>query len=193
MCDKPLLMEDVEYKPQRGIGTPALLSACVATVLALILLSLSPQTPAATYAAVFPAAAALAWFARYAAQRRLRCRLTATGIEIRRIRTRSIPWLQIRDVQVVTWATVANVTVLGNRATGRYGSRSGRGKRKLAAVRVQRANGRWLELPMPVARENAPDPEFMNKARVIEDRWRTGTGQPPVRDGRRPDGGIGAG
>jgi hypothetical protein len=193
MRGKPLLMDDVDYRPQRGIGTPALWRGCVATVLALILFSLSPQTPAASYAAVFPAAVALACFARYAAQRRSRCRLTATAIEIRRIRTRSIPWVQIRDMQVVTWATVANVPVLGNRATGRYGSRSGRGKRKLAAVRVQRANGRWLELPMPVARENAPDPEFMNKARVIEDRWRTGTGQAPVRDGQRPGGGIGAG
>jgi hypothetical protein len=189
MGGKPLLGEDVEYQPQRGIGTPALLRACVATVLALILFSVAAQDPAAAYAAVFPAAVALACFAGYAAQRRLRCRLTATGIEIRRIRTRSIPWVQIRDVQVVTWATVANVPVIGNRASGRYGSRSGRGKRKLAAVRVQRADGRWLELPMPVARENAPDPEFTSKARVIEDRWRTGTGQAPVRDRQRPDGG----
>jgi hypothetical protein len=189
MGGEPSLMEDVQYQPQRGIGTPALWRACVATVLALILFSLSLQAPAAGYAAAFPAAVALACFAGYAAQRRLRCRLTATGIEIRRIRTRSIPWVQIRDVQVVTWATVASVPVLGNRATGRYASRSGRGKRKLAAVRVQQANGRWLELPMPVARENAPDPEFMNKARVIEDRWRTGTGRAPVRDGQRPGGG----
>ena len=173
-------MEDIEYRPQRGVGIPALLRASVATVLALVLLSVAPQAPAVAFAALVPAAVAIPSFAAYVAQRRLRCRLTATGIEIRGIRTRFIPWAQVRDIQVLTWATVANIPVRGNRAAGRPSTRSGRGARKLAAVRVQQANGRWLELGMPVARENAPDPDFESKARAIKDRWRAATGQAPV-------------
>jgi hypothetical protein len=173
-------MEDIEYRPQRGIGTPALFRAFVATVLAGLLLSLGFQSQAAVYGALFPGAVAVALFAAFVVQRRLRSRLTATGIEIRRLRTRFIPWAQIRDIQVVSLKTVAEVPVLGNRASGRYGTRSGRGSRKVAAVRVQRANGRWLELAMPIAKENAPDPDFTSKAAVIQDRWRAATGQLPV-------------
>lgn len=173
-------MEDIEYRPQRGIGAVALLRAGVATVFAAILFSLGFQTRAAVYLAAFPAAAAITWFGAYVLQRRLRSRLTATRIEIRRLRTRFIPWAEIRDIQVLTWKTVAEVPVLGNRATGRYSTRSGGGGRKVAAVRVQRVNGRWLELGMPVAKENAPDPDFMSKANVIRDRWRAATGQLPV-------------
>jgi hypothetical protein len=173
-------MEDVEYRPQRGIGTVALFRACIATAFAAILLSLGFQSHTAAYGAMFPAAVAVAWFAAYAVQRRLRSRITATGIESRRLRTRYIPWAQIRDIQVVTLKTVAEVPVLGNRAAGRYGSRSGRGSRKVAAVRVQRTSGRWLELAMPIAKENAPDPDFTTKAEVIRDRWRATTGQVPA-------------
>jgi hypothetical protein len=36
---------------------------------------------------------------------------------------------------------------------------------------------RWRELAMPLAWENAPDPEFTNKAKVIRDRWRAAIGQ----------------
>ncbi len=170
-------MDDIEYRPQRGIGTPALLRACFAIVVAAILLSLGLQSRAAVYLAAFPAALAVAWFAGYAVQRRYRTRLTATGIETRRVRTRSIPWTQIRDVEVVKLARVAQVRVVGNRRAGRYGSRSGGGARKVASIRVQQANGRWRELPMPVARENAADPEFTDKSNVIRDRWRAATSQ----------------
>lgn len=173
-------MEDIEYRPQRGIGTAALARACVATVLAAILLSLGLQSEAAVYAAMFPAAVAIAWFWTLFVRLRLRSRLTATGIESRRLRKRFIPWAQIRDIQVLSWKTVAEVPVLGNRAAGRYPSRSGRGNRKLAAVRVQRVNGRWLELALPVAKENAPDPDFTTKAAAIRERWRAATGQLPV-------------
>lgn len=103
--------------------------------------------------------------------------LTATGIESRRLRTRFIPWAQIRDIQVVERVTVAQLAVLGNRTAGRFGSRPGRGARKVAAIRVQRANGRRRELAMPVAWENAPDPGFTRKADVIKDHWRAAAGQ----------------
>ena len=172
---KILPAEDVEYRPQRGLGTLTLVKAWFAVVVAAIVLSLGLQHPAAPYLAAFPAAAAIAWFAAYAGKRRLRVRLAPTGIESRRLRTRVIPWTQIRDVKVVTRFTVAHLAVRGSRS--RYTSGSGGGARKLSSVRVQLANGRRRELAMPVAWENAPDPEFTDKANVIKDRWRTAIGQ----------------
>jgi hypothetical protein len=174
-------VEDVEYRPQRGLGTLVLIRACVATAAAAMLSSLGIQNPAVIYVAAFSAVLAIAWFASYAAQRRLRSRLTATGIESRRLRTRFIPWAQIRDVQVVGRVTVAQAAVPGNRAAGHYGGRLGRGARKVAAVRVRQADGRWRELAMPVVRENAPDPDFTSKAGVIKDRWQAVTGQAGTR------------
>jgi hypothetical protein len=132
------------------------------------------------YLAVFPAVIAIPSFAAYTSSRRLRTRLTVVGIESRRLRTRFIPWAQIRDIQVVKRVTVTNVPVIGNRTAGRYGSRSGVATRKEATIRVQQANGRWRELAMPAVWGNAPDPDFTSKARVIEDWWRAATGQAHV-------------
>jgi hypothetical protein len=173
-------VEDVEYRPQRRVGINSLIKACVATAVAAMLLSAGLQSRTATYVAVFPAAMAVAWFAAFAAHRRRRCRLTATGIESRHLRTRFIQWAQIRDVQVVERVTVAHIAVRGNRAAGRYGSSSGGGARKIASIRVQGANGRGRELAMPVVWENAPDPDFTRKAGVIQDHWRAATGRAPA-------------
>jgi hypothetical protein len=174
---KVQLVEDVEYRAQRGLGNATLARAIIALIIAGILLSLSVQSAAAGVVAAFPAALAIGWFASYATKRRLRARLTATGIESRRLRTRDIPWSQIRDVQVVNRVTVAQLPVMGSRASGRRTTRSGGGARKLSSVRVQHANGRWRELPVPVAWENAPDPEFTGKAEEIRARWRAAIGQ----------------
>jgi hypothetical protein len=170
-------MEDVEYDPQASLGTPTLVKAWFALAVTAILLLLGIGARPAAYVAGFPALAALAWFTAYAGKRRLRARLTAAGIESRRLRTRFIPWAEIRDVKVVNRVTVAHLAVMGSRNGARYGSRSGGGARKLSSVRVQQANGRWRELAMPAAWENAPDPEFTNKANVIKDRWRAAVSQ----------------
>ena len=170
-------MDDVEYGPQRGLGNATLGRAIVALIVTAVLLSLSFQSAAAGVVAAIPAVVAIASFASYATKRRLRARLTATGIESRRVRTRDIPWAQIRDVQIVNRVTVAQLPVMGSRASGRRTTRSGGGARKLSSVRVQQANGRWRELPVPVAWENAPDPEFTRKAAEIRERWRAATNQ----------------
>ena len=170
-------MDDVEYRPQRGVGTRALVNACVAVAMTALLLSAANIDRAYLYLAAFPAAWAVAWLAAYVVRRRLRCRLTAAGIETRRVRTRFIPWAEIREVQVTKRVTVARVAVRGNRASGRFGSRSGGGARKVAAVRVQQANGRWLELAMPVVWENAHDSDFTTKAAAIKNRWQAAIGQ----------------
>jgi hypothetical protein len=174
-------VEDVEYRPQRGLGNATLARAIIAVLVTGILVSLSFQSRAAVFVAAFPAALAIAWFTSYATRRRLRARLTATGIESRRLRTKVIPWTQIRDVKVVNRVTVAQLAVMGSRASGRRRTRSGGGARKISSVRVQQANGRWRELPVPVAWENAPDPEFMRKAEEIKERWRAATSQATAR------------
>jgi hypothetical protein len=170
-------MEDVEYGPQPSLGTPTLVKAWLALAATAILLLLGIGAPPAAYVAGFPALAAIAWFAAYAGKRRLRTRLTAAGIESRRLRTRVIPWAEIRDVKVVNRVTVARIAVRGSRNGARYGSRSGSGARKLSWVRVQQANGRWRALAMPEAWENAPDPEFTDKANAIKHRWQAATSQ----------------
>jgi hypothetical protein len=171
------LVEDLEYRAQRGLGNATLARAIIAVLITGILLSLSVQSPAAAFVAAIPAALAIGWFTSYAAKRRLRARLTDTGIETRRLRTKVIPWTQIRDVKVVNRVTVAQLAVMGSRASGRRTTRSGGGARKLSSVRVQYANGRWRELPVPVAWENAPDPEFTGKAEEIRERWRAAINQ----------------
>jgi hypothetical protein len=173
-------MDDVEYGPQPSLGTPTLVKAWLSLAATVILLLLGIGAPPAAYVAGFPALAAIAWFAAYAGKRRLRARLTAAGIESRRLRTSFYPWAEIRDVKVVDRVTVAHLAIRGSRNGARYGSRSGGGRRKLSSVRVQLANGRWRELAMPVAWENAPDPEFTNKAKVIAARWRASAGQASV-------------
>jgi hypothetical protein len=171
------LVEDLEYRAQRGLGNATLARAIIAVLITGILLSLSVQSPAAAFVAAIPAALAIGWFTSYAAKRRLRARLTDTGIETRRLRTKVILWTQIRDVKVVNRVTVAQLAVMGSRASGRRTTRSGGGARKLSSVRVQYANGRWRELPVPVAWENAPDPEFTGKAEEIRERWRAAINQ----------------
>lgn len=52
---KILRVEDVEYRPQRGLGTATLVKAWFAVVVAAIVLSLGLQQPAAVYLAAFPA------------------------------------------------------------------------------------------------------------------------------------------
>lgn len=175
-------MEDVEYLPQSSLGTSTLAKAWVAVgVMAALLVLGVLGTRAAVFVAGFPFAAAAGWFAAYAAKQRLRTRLTAAGIESRRLRTRVIAWAEIRDVKVVNRVTVGQVAVMGSRASGRRSTRSGGGARKLSSVRVQLANGRWKELAMPVAWENAGDPEFANKARAIRERWQAAVGQANAR------------
>jgi hypothetical protein len=174
-------VEDVEYLPQRSLGTRTLVKACTATAIAVILFSVGNHTPGLAYLGAIPALAAIGWFASYAIQRRYRCRLTPAGIATRRLRTRFVPWTEIRDVQVVQRVQVAEIAVRGSRAAGRYGSTSGAGARKIASIRLQAANGRWRELPLPVAREDAPDSDFMSKAAEIRDRWRAVTSRAVTR------------
>lgn len=171
-------MDVVEYQPQPGIGIFTLVRACVAAAVAVLLFSLGEPVP--MYAAALPAAAAIAWFAAYAGQRRRRTRLTATGIESRRFRTNVIPWAQIRDVQVVDRAQAATARAGGYYAPGPWSSRSGGGARKVASVRVQQADGRWQELAMPAAWEHGRDPDFAAKADVIKDRWQASASLRPA-------------
>jgi hypothetical protein len=124
-------MEDIEYGPQPSLGIPTLVKAWFALGATAILLLLGIGARPAAYVAGFPALAAIAWFAAYAGKRRLRARLTAAGIERRRLRTRFFPWAEIRDVKVVNRVPVAHLAVMGSRNGARYGSRSGGGARKL--------------------------------------------------------------
>ena len=166
----------MEYRPQRRVGTRDLVAACVATAIAAVDLSVGLQSRTGLFIAPLAGVVAVTWFAAYVAKRRLRTRLTVTGIESRRLRTRVIPWAEIRDVEVVKRFQVASIAVVGNRRAGRYTTRSGSGGRKVAWVRVQRTNGHWRQLAMPVVWEDAHDPEFTDKAEVIKDRWRAATG-----------------
>jgi hypothetical protein len=174
-------VEDVEYRPQRRAGMFTLLRACITAAVAVLLQSLGFRQT--TYVALLLGVLAIAWFADYAVKRRLRIRLTETGIESRGLRTGFIPWAQVRDVQVMGAVVVGNsAVVVGNGAAGNWGGRQGGATRKVASVRVQQADGSWRELAMPVVWENAPDPDFTSKVAVIKDRWQAATRQVPAAD-----------
>ena len=169
-------MEDVEYRPQSSLGTSTLAKAYFAVAVMGRIAVARYSDPRRVYMAAFPFAAGNGWFSR------LRRQATAPHPANRHrdrespLRTRLIPWAQIRDVKVVNRVTVARVAVVGNRSPAAMSSRSGGGARKLSSVRVQHPNGRSRELAMPVAWENAPDPEFTNKA-GSSGTWRAAVGR----------------
>jgi hypothetical protein len=173
-------MEDIEFRPARGFRISVLVRACVALVLAAIFLTLTEVSPAYGLIAVFPGFVAACLLVSYASSRRFRTRLTAQGIESRRYRTRFVPWGSVRNIETVSWERIADVPVIGNRAAGRPASRRGGANRKVATVRIQKADGHWLELAVPVVTGRDSDPDFTDKVRLIRDRWRAAIGRAPV-------------
>jgi hypothetical protein len=181
LCHKIRKMDDLEFRPGRGFNTGIVLRACTALAFTAIFLILASFSPAYGLIALFPGLTALGLLVNYACRRRFRTRLTAQGIESRRYRTIFVPWDTVRNIEIVDFARIANVPVTGSKLTGRPASRRGGVNRKIAVVRIQKPNGHWLELAVPVVTGRQPDPAFSDKVRLIRDHWQAATGQAQMR------------
>ncbi len=173
---------DVVFTPGRGYRAPVVrrgaVSLTVAGLLALLagfgVLTVVTGPVAAAFAL-----AALAEAVLYLGQGRFRTRLTATGIEARGYRTRTIPWSEVTGLNVggheLTSARQLGVT--GQpwnspvRQPGSYLAPEGGYRARLATIRVIRRHGRPVLLPAPVVTSTQDDPEFAGKARLIGQYW----------------------
>lgn len=92
------------------------------------------------------------------------------GIEIRGYFNRTVPWSQIREIFVQDYERSRIPVAAGYSNRGR-GS-SGRGSKKVAAVKIVRTSGRRLELRAPLVTMATADSEFDAKVDAIREAWR---------------------
>ena len=171
-------MDEVEFRLGRGYCTRPLAQGCIALVVAAALFAAGLHMPALRWLAIFPLAYAAGSFAVCVWRGRLRTRLTARGIEIRRVRRRLVPWQAIRSIETISSDHVADVPVANNRT--RVASPGGRGPRTVAAVRIVRTSGHRIRLPAPLVTDSQADPDFDDKVRLIKACWQqavTGTAE----------------
>jgi hypothetical protein len=173
---------DVVFTPGRGYRAPVVrrgaVSLTVAGLLALLagfgVLTVVTGPVAAAFAL-----AALAQAVLFRGQGRFRTRLTATGIEARGYRTRTIPWSEVAGLDVagheLTDARQLGITGQPwNSPVQRPGSwlaPSGGYRARMATIRVIRRHGRPVLLHAPVVTATQDDPEFAAKARLIGQYW----------------------
>ena len=173
---------DVVFTPGRGYRAPVVrrgaVSLTVAGLLAL-LAGLGVLTVVTGPVAAVFAVAALAQAVLYVGQGRFRTRLTATGIEARGYRTRTIPWSDVTGLDVAGHE-LANAKQLGIsgqpwnspvQQPGSYLAPSGGYRARLATIRVIRRAGHSVLLRAPVVTSTQDDPEFADKARLIGQYW----------------------
>lgn len=173
---------DVVFTPGPGYRVPVVrrgaVSLTVAGLLAL-LAGLGVLTVVTGPVAAVFAVAALAQAALYVGQGRFRTRLTATGIEARGYRTRTIPWSEVTGLDVAGHE-LTNAKQLGisgqpwNSPVQQPGSHlapSGGYRARLATIRVIRRDGHSVLLRAPVVTATQDDPEFADKARLIGQHW----------------------
>jgi len=173
---------DVVFTPGRGYRAPVVrrgaVSLTVAGLLAL-LAGFGVLTVVTGPAAAAFALAALAQAVLYLGQGRFRTRLTATGIEARGYRTRTIPWSEVTGLDVagheLTDAKQLGITGQPwNSPVQRPGSRlapSGGYRARMATIRVIRRHGHSVLLRAPVVTSTQDDPQFADKARLIGQYW----------------------
>ena len=173
---------DVVFTPGRGYRAPAVRRGAVSLTVAGLLALLAGfgvlTVVTGPLAAAF-ALAALAQAVLYLGQGRFRTRLTATGIEARGYRTRTIPWSEVAGLDVAgheltgpkqlgvtgqPWNSPVREPGFWLAPEGGYGAR-------LATIRVIRRHGRSVLLRAPLVTSAQDDPQFADKARLIGQYW----------------------
>ncbi len=176
---------DTVFVLGRGYRVPLLRRGAVALVFAGAAASLASSgfLPLLTWAAaaVF-GAATLYQGILYLWQGRFRTRLSAQGIEARGYFDHFIPWSDVIRIDAggVSAADSEAAPVTGapwdspaKQPLSRVVHRSEGGYRaRLAAVRVTQRSGRSLLLRAPLVTSWQDDPQFEDKARLIEQWWR---------------------
>lgn len=176
---------DTVFVLGRGYRVPLLRRGAVALVFAgaAALLASSGFVPLLTWAAAAAfGAATLCQGLLYLWQGRFRTRLCAQGIQARGYFDHFIPWSDVISIDAggVSAADSEAAPITGapwdsaaKQPLSRVVYRSEGGYRaRLAAVRVTQRSGRSLLLRAPLVTSWQDDPQFEDKARLIEQWWR---------------------
>jgi hypothetical protein len=168
--------QDVVYRLSRRYRWPTGRRFVLFAVLAVILaISRNATLEAGAYGA---GALAVIFGVQYLWQGRFATRVTVRGIEVRGYLNHFVPWDEVRDIEVIRFGggrlrdqdLVRQVYGRGSiRGSGRRARRASPGwMAHLASIKLVRANGSRLRLSAPLVSSWAPDPEFTDKARQLE-------------------------
>lgn len=168
---------DVEYRLSPQYRRPALvrfLFAAPATVVLAV-----TGLPILDGAAAITGALALYSGVSYLWRGRFRTRVTSRGIEARGYFNHFIPWDEVRDIELSGFGT--DQAPFGESAGTSQYARAGIGgtrfsasrntdsqMSRLASITLVRADGHKLRLRAPLVSGWAPDPDFDDKARQLE-------------------------
>jgi hypothetical protein len=169
---------EVEYRLSAQYRRPALPKFVVMAVLAVVC-ALTPLTVLDAGVAVF-GALAVYFGVSYVWRGRFRTRVTSRGIEVRGYFNHFVPWEQVRDIEVTGFGSdrmgldpdfsdsapyvSASIRGLARASLPAKGSEMSR----LASIAVVRADGHKVRLRAPLVSGWAPDPDFEDKARQLE-------------------------
>ncbi len=176
-CSGPDLQPDVEYRlgaryrrPVRNRFFVMVVLAVVCAVTRLALLDAG---------AVIFGALAVVFGVQYVWRGRFRTRVTSRGIEARGYFSHFIPWDEVRDIEVSGFGPdqspldqsfgTSQYAHMGLGGT-QFGARRNTDSQlsRLASIEVVRADGHKVRLRAPLASGWAPDPDFDDKARQLE-------------------------
>jgi hypothetical protein len=165
-------VEDVEFRPGPRYRNWLLVRATVGLVLGFAFLAVARGQGTLDLIALVPLAYAACCLVGWARRGMMSTRLTSQGIAIRGYRSRFVPWQDITAVEVVSYDRAQSIAVASAR-TRRSSTAARRSRtRKVATVQIVRANGRRIELSAPLVTGIQEDPDFDDKARLIQARWR---------------------
>ncbi len=167
----------IDYRLTPQYRRPALLRFIMLAVLTIVC-AVAPLVLLKAGAFVF-GALALFFGVSYLWRGRFRTRVTSRGIEIHGYFNHFVPWDQVRDIEVTAFGS--DRMGLGEQfGTTQYARASvqglasdklpavGRGMSRLASISVVRSDGRTVMLRAPLVSGWAPDPDFDDKARELE-------------------------
>jgi Bacterial PH domain len=172
-------VEEAEFRLGRGYRVRSLWRGCVFLVLAAIVYVVTFHAGGLTLSgiALFPLLVSAGYFAAYLWRGRMRTRLTPEGIEVRRYSTRFVPWDEIRNIESVSYDTVAQIPTVTRSGAVLSSGQGWRPARTVAAIRIVRTSGHHITLPAPLVTGDQSDPEFDDKLRLIRARWQDATGR----------------
>ena len=121
----------------------------------------------ATVFAIVLALSALFFGLRWAGLAKAVTRVTSSGIETGKFRTRRVAWENVKEIRVYDFNRVGRVGVRGGFVGGTGQRHSGGGGKKVACVKITRHKGRTVELAAPLVTRDTSDSDFDTKVRAL--------------------------
>jgi hypothetical protein len=186
---EPFHGPDVEYRLSRQYRRPGLIKFLFTAVLTVVFAV--SGLPILYGAAAITGAAAVCFGVSYLWRGRFLTKVTSRGIEVRGYFNHLVPWEQVRDIEVSGFGpeqlrldenfdtdtstrqrlggpgAASLPTTRFSRMYG-YGSQAGGDMSRRVSMAVVRADGHKVRLRAPLASGWAPDPDFDDKARQLE-------------------------